>query len=101
MRCAGERVHVIIHAVNLPDYRNWDKLVLTEKGHIRVELERRLEVGNHSGAPVLIIRFGHFFGPGPGNSWFSQWLVTPGKRLTAIIYPGTRGVGWAYLPEAR
>jgi nucleoside-diphosphate-sugar epimerase len=75
---------------------------VTEKGRIRVELERRLEAGSHEGAPVLIVRFGDFFGPAPGNNWFSQGMVTPGKRLSSITYPGRSGVGhaWAYLPDA-
>lgn len=75
---------------------------MAEKGRIRVELEQRLKAGSRAGAPALIVRFGDFFGPAPGNNWFSQGLVTPGKRLTAITYPGRRGVGhtWAYLPDA-
>ncbi len=75
---------------------------VTEKGRIRVELERRLEAGSRAGAAALIGRFGDFFGPAPGNNWFSQGLVTPGKRLNAITYPGRKGVGhaWAYLPDA-
>jgi nucleoside-diphosphate-sugar epimerase len=142
---AAEGVQAIVHAVNPPGYRGWDKLVLpmidnsvmaakatgarivlpgtiynygydafpdlredspqhpvTEKGRIRVELERRLEAGSREGAPALIVRFGDFFGPAPGNNWFSQGLVTPGTRLKAITYPGRKGVGhaWAYLPDA-
>jgi nucleoside-diphosphate-sugar epimerase len=75
---------------------------VTRKGRIRVELERRLEAGSRAGAPALIVRFGDFFGPAPGNNWFSQALVTPGKRLGAITYPGRSGIGhaWAYLPDA-
>jgi len=74
----------------------------TEKGRIRVELERRLEQAGREGARALIVRFGDFFGPIPGNNWFSQGLVTSGKRLRSITYPGARGVGhaWAYLPDA-
>ncbi len=74
----------------------------TAKGRIRVELERRMEAASRTGAPALIVRFGDFFGPAPGNSWFSQGMVTPGKTLTAITYPGRSGVGhaWAYLPDA-
>lgn len=73
----------------------------TEKGRIRVELERRLEAASDA-APVLIVRFGDFFGPRPGNNWFSQGIVTPGRRLRAIARPGDTGVGhaWAYLPDA-
>jgi nucleoside-diphosphate-sugar epimerase len=75
---------------------------VTEKGRLRVEMERRLETGSREGAPALIVRFGDFFGPVSGGSWFSQGLVTPGKRLAAITYPGRKGVGhcWAYLPDA-
>jgi nucleoside-diphosphate-sugar epimerase len=75
---------------------------LTEKGRIRVALERRLEMASREGAPALIVRFGDFFGPAPGGNWFSQGLVTPKQRLGAITYPGRRGVGhaWAYLPDA-
>jgi nucleoside-diphosphate-sugar epimerase len=74
----------------------------TEKGRIRVELERRLEAASRDGVSVLIVRFGDFFGPAPGNNWFSQGLVTPGKPLGAITYPGPNGIGhaWAYLPDA-
>jgi nucleoside-diphosphate-sugar epimerase len=75
---------------------------LTEKGRIRVALEHRLELASRDGAPALIVRFGDFFGPAPGGNWFSQGLVTPKTRLSAITYPGRRGVGhgWAYLPDA-
>ena len=74
----------------------------TEKGRIRVELERRMETASHEGTRALIVRFGDFFGPVPGNNWFSQGLVTPGKRLRSVTYPGRKGVGhaWAYLPDA-
>lgn len=145
VRRAAKGAEVIVHAVNPPGYRDWDRLVLpmidnsiaaakaagarvvlpgtiynygrdafpvlsetspqhpaTEKGRIRVELERRLEAGSRDGAPALVVRFGDFFGPVPGNNWFSQGLVTPGQRLRAISYPGRKGVGhaWAYLPDA-
>jgi nucleoside-diphosphate-sugar epimerase len=137
-------VSLIVHAVNPPGYRDWEKLVLpmldntiaaarktgarivlpgtvynfgpetfpdidetapqrplTAKGRIRVEMERRLGAAAEAGAPVLIVRAGNFFGPKPGNSWFSQGLVKPGKPLAGITYPGKRGVGhqWAYLPD--
>jgi nucleoside-diphosphate-sugar epimerase len=142
---AAERADVIVHAVNPPGYRNWDRLVLpmidntiaaaqmtnarvvlpgtiynygddavpnlseetpqhpkTRKGCIRVALEQRLEDASQRGTPALIVRFGDFFGPAPGSSWFSQGLVTPGKRLGVLRYPGAKGVGhaWAYLPDA-
>ncbi len=64
-------------------------------------MERRLGAAAAGGTPVLIVRAGNFFGPKPGNSWFSQGLVKPGKPVASISYPGTRGVGhqWAYLPD--
>lgn len=73
----------------------------TRKGAIRVEMERRLSAACADDARVLILRAGDFFGPRPGNNWFSQGLVTPGKPVRTIAYPGKTGVGhaWAYLPD--
>ena len=49
----------------------------------------------------MILRAGDYFGPRPGNSWLSQGLVTPGKRVGRVMVPGKKGVGhgWAYLPD--
>lgn len=71
---------------------------VTRKGAIRVEMERRLQ---QSGMKTLIVRAGDFFGPSAANNWFAQGLVTPGKPLTAVTYPGPHAVGhqWAYLPD--
>ncbi len=141
---AADGVELIVHAVNPPGYKDWQKLVLpmlqntiaaakregarillpgtvynfgpdafpvlsedspqnpvTVKGKIRVELEQRLEAASREGAPVLIVRAGDFFGPSAGNSWFSQGLVKPGKPITTVSQPNTKGVGhqWAYLPD--
>jgi nucleoside-diphosphate-sugar epimerase len=141
---AAEGVHVIVHAVNPPGYRNWAKLVLpmidntiaaataslarillpgtiynygpdafpvlreespqnaaTHKGKIRIELEKRLKDASGQGVRSLIVRFGDFFGPKPGNNWFSQGIVSPNSPLKSITYPGSKGVGhnWAYLPD--
>jgi nucleoside-diphosphate-sugar epimerase len=74
---------------------------VTVKGGIRAEMERRLRAAADAGTPVLIVRAGDYFGPKmSGNSWFSN-MVTPGKPVGAITYPGKRGVGhqWAYLPD--
>lgn len=70
----------------------------TRKGAIRVEMERRLA---GPGVRSLILRAGDFFGPRPGNTWFSQALVKPGRRLHAVTSPGRPGIGhaWAYLPD--
>lgn len=74
---------------------------VTSKGAIRVAMERRLQTASENGVRVIIVRAGDFFGPGAANSWFSQALVTPGKPVTSITYPGKMGVGhqWAYLPD--
>lgn len=73
----------------------------TRKGAIRVEMEQRLKEASRSGVPVLIVRAGDFFGPRAANSWFSQGLVKPGRRLRALTYPGKPEIGhsWAYLPD--
>lgn len=70
----------------------------TRKGAIRVEMERRIKA---AGVPALILRAGDYFGPRPGNNWFSQGLVTPGKPVRSVTWPGDPGVGhaWAYLPD--
>ncbi len=142
---AAEGVQAIVHAVNPPGYRDWDKLVLpmidhtiaaakssgarvllpgtiynygpdafpvlredspqsatTHKGAIRIALEKRLEDAARDGVRALVVRFGDFFGPKPGSSWFSQGMVKPGRPLRSVTYPGARGVGhaWTYLPDA-
>lgn len=73
---------------------------VTNKGKIRVELERRLQAATTKGARVIIVRAGDFFGPKAGNNWFSQGLVKPGRPVTGVNLPG-RGVGhqWSYLPD--
>jgi nucleoside-diphosphate-sugar epimerase len=74
----------------------------THKGRIRIALEQRLSEAARAGVRSLIVRFGDFFGPKPGNNWFSQGMITPGGPLKSITYPGAPGVGhaWAYLPDA-
>jgi nucleoside-diphosphate-sugar epimerase len=74
---------------------------VTRKGAIRVEMERRLLAASTTGVRVLILRAGDFFGPNAGNNWFAQGLVKPQRPITAVSYPGSRGVGhqWAYLPD--
>jgi nucleoside-diphosphate-sugar epimerase len=65
-------------------------------------MERRLRAAAEQGdSPVIIVRAGDFFGGARANSWFSQAMVTPGKPITSMTYPGKRGVGhqWAYLPD--
>ncbi len=74
----------------------------THKGEIRINLEKRLRDAAQAGVKTLIVRFGDFFGPNPGSSWFSQGMVKPGGPLKSVSYPGKKGIGhaWAYLPDA-
>ena len=74
---------------------------LARKGRIRVEMERRLEAAASAGVRTLIVRAGDYFGPRAGNSWFSQGLITAGRPVRSIAYPGPHAVGhaWAYLPD--
>jgi nucleoside-diphosphate-sugar epimerase len=76
------------------------QLPRTRKGGIRVEMERRLRAAVEDGVRVLILRAGDYFGSDSANSWFGA-MVTPGRRLRVVIYPGRRAVGhaWAYLPD--
>ena len=73
----------------------------SRKGALRVRMEERLREAAAQGVRSLVVRAGDFFGPRPGNNWFSQGLVKPGQPLRAITYPGAPGVGhaWAYLPD--
>lgn len=79
----------------------------TRKGKIRVQMEARLEAAAASGSAnggvrSLILRAGDYFGPrSTTNSWFASGMVTPGKPVKTILYPGDEGVGhaWAYLPD--
>lgn len=73
----------------------------TRKGEIRVELERRLEAAARDGVRSLNVRCGDFYGPNAGSNWFAQGIVTPGKPLRVMKYPGPRALShsWAYLPD--
>jgi len=73
----------------------------TRKGKLRVAMERRLEDAAKDGVRSVIIRIGDFFGPNAANNWLSQGMVTPGKPVTRILYPGSLAIGhaWGYLPD--
>ncbi|WP_323123507.1 NAD(P)H-binding protein [Burkholderia alba] len=73
----------------------------TRKGAIRVEMERRLLDASRTGARVLIVRAGDFFGSHARNNWFSQGLVKPDRPVRSVLVPGQAGVGhqWSYLPD--
>ncbi|ADV65676.1 NAD-dependent epimerase/dehydratase family protein [Deinococcus maricopensis] len=74
----------------------------SRKGRIRIALEQKLQAAARDGVASLTVRFGDFFGPRSGNSWFAQGLVTPGQPVRTLTLPGRRGVGhsWTYLPDA-
>jgi nucleoside-diphosphate-sugar epimerase len=74
----------------------------THKGKIRIALEEKLESAARGGICSLIVRLGDFFGPNAGNNWFSQGMVKPGRPVTSITNPGSKGIGhaWAFLPDA-
>lgn len=74
---------------------------LTLKGAIRVEMERRLLRASSRSCRVIVVRAGDFFGPMPGNSWFSQGMLKPGLPVKSISVPNAPGVGhqWSYLPD--
>ncbi len=73
----------------------------TRKGAIRVRMEERLEAASRQGCRAIVVRAGDFFGPKPGNNWFSQGLVRPGRPVASVSNPARPGVGhqWAYLPD--
>jgi nucleoside-diphosphate-sugar epimerase len=74
---------------------------VTRKGAVRIALEARLAEASRDGVRSLVLRAGDFFGPQAGGSWFSQGLVTPGKPVRAITFPGPPEIGhaWAFLPD--
>ena len=73
----------------------------SHKGRIRIALEQRLQEAARDGVRSLIVRFGDFFGPRPGNSWFSQGMIKPGQPVRSVTKLGKEGIGhdWAYLPD--
>ena len=52
------------------------------------------------GVRALIVRAADF-GPHEPTSWFKDAMITPGKPLRSVLYPGDRTIGhaWAYLPD--
>jgi nucleoside-diphosphate-sugar epimerase len=73
----------------------------TRKGALRVAMEQRLKDAAGDGVRSVIVRAGDYFGPRSGNNWLAQGLITPGKPVTKVTYPGPPEIGhaWAYLPD--
>jgi nucleoside-diphosphate-sugar epimerase len=144
VRRAAEGAEVIVHAVNPPGYKDWERVVLpmidhtiaaaratgarivlpgsvynygpdtwplvaedapqhppSRKGEIRVAVEARMQAASRDGVRSLILRCGDFYGPHSGNNWLAQGILTPGKPLRTIRYPGPPSLRhtWAYLPD--
>jgi nucleoside-diphosphate-sugar epimerase len=73
----------------------------SRKGAVRVEMERLLRSATDNGVRSLIVRAGDFFGPHQPASWLKDAMITPGKPIRSVLYPGDPSVGhaWAYLPD--
>ncbi|MEI9927462.1 MAG: NAD(P)H-binding protein [Sphingomonas sp.] len=71
---------VALAEVETPQHPN------TRKGAIRAEMERRL--AETPGLRALVLRAGDFFGAHAGNSWLAQGIVTPGRPVRSVVYPG-------------
>jgi nucleoside-diphosphate-sugar epimerase len=74
---------------------------LTEKGRIRVAMERMLRDAARGGVRSLVVRAGDYIGAAAPSSWFGTAMVKPGKKPRAMTYPGLPDVGhgFAYLPD--
>lgn len=74
---------------------------LTEKGRIRVRMERLLQEAAGQGLRSLVVRAGDFIGPHAPSSWFGGAMVKPGRPVRALTWPGRPNVGhgFAYLPD--
>lgn len=73
----------------------------TEKGRIRVRMERMLQEAAEQGLRSLVVRACDFIGPHSPSSWFGGAMVKPGRPLRAVTWPGRPAVGhgFAYLPD--
>ena len=74
----------------------------TRKGQVRLEMEAMLEQAARAhGVRVIAVRAGDFFGPGVGNSWFSQAMAKGGMQAKSIQSLAPSGVGhaWAFIPD--
>jgi nucleoside-diphosphate-sugar epimerase len=73
----------------------------TRKGAVRVEMENLLAAAADDGVRGMVVRAGDYFGPNQPASWVRDVMISPGKPVTSITYPGAHDVGhaWAYLPD--
>ena len=73
----------------------------TEKGRIRVEMERRLRRAANNGAEVVILRCGDFFGADAPSTWMNEVVKPARGDRWKLTLPGPADVphAWAYLPD--
>jgi nucleoside-diphosphate-sugar epimerase len=73
----------------------------TQKGAVRVDMERMLEAASQQGVRSIVVRAGDFFGGHGPSSWFTNTMVKPGKPVRSVVYMGDRHIGhaWAYMPD--
>ncbi len=74
---------------------------LTQKGAVRVDMERMLEAASRQGVRSIVVRAGDFFGGHGPSSWFTNTMVSPGKTVRSMVYMGDQKIGhaWAYMPD--
>lgn len=141
---ASRDCEVILHAVNPPGYKHWDKWALpmleatleaaqqhkacvvvpgniynfdhlaginidedmpqqpcSQKGHIRVMMEQRLEEFADQGGQVILLRCGDFFGALSHSNWLHQAIASKGLHSSRLLNPSINDQGhqWAYLPD--
>jgi nucleoside-diphosphate-sugar epimerase len=80
---------------------NSPQIATTRKGQVRIEMELQLQKASLYGVRSIVVRAGDFFGPGAGNSWLTQGMVSTRGRLRSVFYPGPPDLGhsWAYVPD--
>lgn len=73
---------------------------VTEKGHIRIAMEKRLFRASQNGATVTVIRSGDFIAKGAESSWFNH-LLKPRKGGWSLSNPSPEGHlhCYAWLPD--
>jgi nucleoside-diphosphate-sugar epimerase len=72
----------------------------TDKGQIRIAMERRLKEAANKGARVLIVRAGDFLGPKMHMSWLDFIAKRKSQGLTMSMPHSDQHVHfWSYLPD--
>lgn len=71
---------------------------VTDKGRVRIAMERRLRAASDEGVRVLIVRAVDFYGASalPNTSWLE---IMCGARWRLRLAPKGVGHSWSYLPD--